>query len=60
MILPQTLPNTPIAANARIPGRAIVLVTLAAAVLGAIAIARSQERDSAADRRRRDGHSSRC
>ena len=44
MILPQTLLRyVPIAANARIPGRAIVLVTLAAAVLGAIAIARSQE-----------------
>ena len=44
MILPQTLLRfVPIAANARIPGRAIVLVSLAAAVLGAIAIARSQE-----------------
>ena len=44
MILPQTLLRyIPIAANARIPGRAIVLVSLAIAVLGAIAIARSGE-----------------
>jgi hypothetical protein len=44
MILPQTLLRyVPIAANARIPGRAIVLVSLAIAVLGAIAIARSGE-----------------
>jgi hypothetical protein len=45
MILPQTLLRyVPIAANARIPGRAMVVVTLAIAVLAAIAIARSQER----------------
>jgi len=45
MILPQTfLRYIPIAANARVPGRAMVVVTLAVAVLGAIAIARSQER----------------
>ena len=45
MILPQTfLRYVPIAANARVPGRAMVVVTLAVAVLGAIAIARSQER----------------
>lgn len=44
MILPQTLLRyIPIAANARIPGRAIVLVSLAIAVLAAIAIARSGE-----------------
>ena len=44
MILPQTLLRyIPIASNARIPGRAIVLVSLAIAVLGAIAIARSSE-----------------
>ena len=44
MILPQTLLRyLPIAANARVPGRAIVVVSLAMAVLGAIAIARSQE-----------------
>jgi hypothetical protein len=44
MILPQTLLRyVPIAANARVPGRAMVVVTLAIAVLGAIAIARSQE-----------------
>jgi hypothetical protein len=44
MILPQTLLRfVPIAANARVPGRAIVVVTLAMAVLSAIAIARSQE-----------------
>jgi hypothetical protein len=45
MILPQTLLRyIPIAANARVPGRAMVVVTLAVAVLAAIAIARSQER----------------
>jgi hypothetical protein len=44
MILPQTLLRyIPIAANARVPGRAIVLVTLAVAVLSAIAISRSRE-----------------
>ena len=44
MILPETLVRyLPIAANARIPGRAIVVVSLAMAVLGAIAISRSQE-----------------
>jgi hypothetical protein len=44
MILPQTLLRyLPIAANARIPGRAIVMVSLALAVLCAIAIARSGE-----------------
>jgi hypothetical protein len=44
MILPQTvLRYIPIVANARVPGRAIVLVTLAMAVLGAIAIARARE-----------------
>jgi hypothetical protein len=44
MILPQTLLRyVPIAANARVPGRAIVLVTLASAVLAAIAIARARE-----------------
>ncbi len=44
MILPETLVRyIPIAANARIPGRAIVVVSLAMAVLGAIAISRSQE-----------------
>ena len=44
MILPQTLLRyIPIAANARVPGRAMVVVTLAVAVLGAIAIARSPD-----------------
>ena len=44
MILPQTLLRlVPIAANARVPGRAMIVVSLAAAVLGAIAIARSRE-----------------
>ena len=44
MILPETLVRfIPIAANARVPGRAIVVVSLAIAVLGAIAISRSQE-----------------
>jgi hypothetical protein len=44
MILPQTLLRLiPIAANARVPGRAMIVVSLAAAVLGAIAIARSRE-----------------
>jgi hypothetical protein len=41
MILPQTvLRFVPLAANARIPGRAIVLVHLAVALLAALAIAR--------------------
>jgi hypothetical protein len=45
LILPQTLLRyIPIAANARVPGRAMVVVTLAIAVLSAIAIAKSQER----------------
>ena len=44
MILPQTLLRyVPIAANARVPGRAIVVVSLAAAVLAAMAIASSRE-----------------
>ena len=44
MILPQTLLRlVPVAANARVPGRAMIVVALAAAVLGAIAIARSRE-----------------
>jgi hypothetical protein len=44
MILPETLIRfIPIAANARVPGRAIVVVSLATAVLGAIAISRSHE-----------------
>jgi hypothetical protein len=44
MILPQTLLRyIPIAANARVPGRAIVLVTLTVAALSAIAISRSRE-----------------
>jgi hypothetical protein len=44
MILPQTLLRfVPIAANARVPGRAMIVVSLAVAVLGAIAIARSRE-----------------
>jgi hypothetical protein len=44
MILPETIVRyIPIAANARIPGRAMILVSLAVAVLSAIAIARSRE-----------------
>jgi hypothetical protein len=44
MILPETVVRyIPIAANARIPGRAMVLVSLAVAVLSAIAISRSRE-----------------
>jgi hypothetical protein len=45
MILPQTvLRFVPVAANARIPGRAMVLVYLAIAVLGALALARWRAR----------------
>jgi hypothetical protein len=48
MILPQTaLRFVPVAANARIPGRAMVLVYLAVAVLGALALARWRERSRA-------------
>ena len=44
MILPEPLVRfIPIAANARVPGRAMVVVSLAIAVLGAIAISRSRE-----------------
>lgn len=45
MILPQTLLRyIPIAANARLPGRAIVFVYLSLAVLGAVAVAEWQKR----------------
>lgn len=45
MILPQTLLRyIPLAANARLPGRAIVFVYLATAVLGSLAIAEWQKR----------------
>jgi hypothetical protein len=44
MILPETLVRyIPIAANARVPGRTMILVSLAVAVLSAIAISRSRE-----------------